>query len=135
MHDYDRAIADLSEASMCTNGPLGPVPGGVDAGVPVAISTGKSLPFRVDIPLRDVFIERGGAYLSKGDLALARDDAEHALRLDPRSDRAFVLRGRVHKACGNDADARADMGKALELTKDPDVRIEAEAMLRERDGT
>src|SRR5262249_2546718 len=106
MHDYDREIADFSEAIFRTNAPMTLASGGGDrGGVPGAVVKHRDLPVLMKYPLSDVYIERGGAYLAKGDLAQALQDAEHALRLDPAAGRALELRTRIQNARDQEVEA------------------------------
>lgn len=53
--------------------------------------------------------------LAAGDLAGAREDADGAIRLDPDSTEALLVRGRILAASGEGSLARADFERALSL--------------------
>ena len=56
-------------------------------------------------------------------------DFNAAIKLDPRDAEAYVSRGAVHEELGNEAAARADYRKALEIVPDHEDAKEALARL------
>jgi tetratricopeptide (TPR) repeat protein len=91
MKDYDRAIADLTEA------------------------------IRLDPKITEVLQFRGNAYFGKRDYDRAIADLSEAIRLDSKLHvNAFRLRGMVYGAKGDQVRSVADLSEAIRLnTNDP----------------
>ena len=102
--DFDRAIADFSEAARLEPG--------------------------VAKPLYD----RGAARFEKGQDILALQDFDQVLRLAPRDTLAMTARGDLYMARGERALAEKDYAAALRLAPDPRTVLERRAAAHERAG-
>ncbi len=61
---------------------------------------------------------RGGVYGRLGDVQLAIEDFDEAIRLDPQYALAYFNRGLAYSAIGDVARANADFARAAELGAD-----------------
>jgi lipoprotein NlpI len=83
--DYDRAIADYSEA------------------------------IRLDPKYESAYVNRAEAYAAKGDNNRANGDFNEAIRLDPKNIGIYLTRGSIYFRGGSFAKAQADFKRAAEL--------------------
>jgi tetratricopeptide (TPR) repeat protein len=105
--DNDRAIADFTQAIQLDpkNAPTFNNQGsgqGLNPAIPEASQTALA------------FLNRGIAYMNKGDAGRAIPDFDEVIQLDPKSALAFCNRGKL-KLRINDASGNADIAKAKEL--------------------
>lgn len=112
--DWDRAIADLSQALQ-----LGLAPDD-----PYGFLGLKHI---------NAYLFRGMAYAAKGDLDQAIVDLGQAIQLysdDADDDLTYLVRGGAYRAKGLKDKAIADLKKVLELSQDPQLRQNAEEELK-----
>jgi Flp pilus assembly protein TadD len=69
------------------------------------------------------------AFANKADYERAIADFNEAIKLDPRDAESYVSRGAVHEELGNEAAAKADYRKALQIVPDHDDAKDALARL------
>ena len=67
-----------------------------------------------------VYLHRAEARLKNGDPAGALTDCDAAIQLDPTDATSYRMRGKLHKAMGDETKAAADLEKAVELGLDPE---------------
>jgi tetratricopeptide (TPR) repeat protein len=65
--------------------------------------------------LARAYSHRGTAYSHKGDRERASKDYDEAIRLDPKSSFAYVLRGNQQKDRGNVNEAMSNYNRALKI--------------------
>ena len=82
----------------------------------------RALKLKPDLP--DAFINRGDAYLGKGDFDPALADFNKAIELNPNDADAYIIRGDAYLGKGDFDPALADFNKAIELNpNDADAYI------------
>ena len=82
----------------------------------------RALKLKLDLP--DAFINRGDAYLGKGDFNPALADFNKVIELNPNDADAYIIRGDAYLGKGDFDPALADFNKAIELNpNDADAYI------------
>ena len=82
----------------------------------------RALKLKPDLP--DAFINRGDAYLGKGDFDPALADFNKVIELNPNDPDAYIIRGDAYLGKGDFDPALADFNKAIELNpNDADAYI------------
>ena len=78
----------------------------------------------------ELYFRRGNAYFNKGDGDHARTDYDQTIKLKADFSEAYYNRGLVFRKKGDASSAAADFKKVLELTKDADLKKQAEDQLK-----
>ncbi|MYF52981.1 MAG: tetratricopeptide repeat protein [Gammaproteobacteria bacterium] len=94
----------------------------------------RALKLKPDLP--DAFINRGDAYLGKGNFDPALTDFNKAIELNPNDADAYIYRGNAYLEQSNSEFALADFNKAIELNpNDADAYIiRGDAYLEQRNS-
>jgi tetratricopeptide (TPR) repeat protein len=89
----------------------------------------KSIEINPELP--NSRINRGNAHLSQGNLDLAIQEYTEAIRLAPTSELAYFGRGIAYYSKGQSQNAILDLEQVLQISRDPEMRQQAEDLLKE----